>query len=295
MGNHRREHWSKQMTTLHDLKQLPQWVGWKIVIRDDKKIKLPVNPHNGRAASTKDSTTWATADEAWQAKVKYKLRGVGFVFTLDCGVVGVDLDDCFDGWHLKDEAKQVVQCLNSYTEFSPSGNGLHILAQGEIPNSIKRNGRGFEMYNQLRYFTVTGNEFGKGDIDEPSYNISSDIEARQAELMALWVTFGDGFQDELPAAVRKTYSDLNTEKIRHALTFIPAQLDYDDWLKILMAVHSEYPDSTGIELIESWSPGFSGVVEQKFRSFNRGNVTKGTMFYYSRQYGYTLTPSGDIL
>ena len=67
--------------------------------------------------------------------------------------------------------------LNSYTELSPSGNGLHILACGSIPHSVKT--AGFEMYNELRYFTVTGRVYG-----EPLH-----IEDRGIGLNALYAAY----------------------------------------------------------------------------------------------------------
>ncbi len=159
--------------TLADLKLLPQWVGYTAA-------KVPMNPHNGRAAASNNPDSWLTAAQAWAAKKRHNWAGVGYVFTIAAGVVGVDLDKCIDAdGHLSDEARQIVQMLNSYTERSPSGTGLHILARGSIPHSVKQ--VGFEMYNELRYFTVTGNVYG-----DPR-----DIEERDDELLALHATYAE--------------------------------------------------------------------------------------------------------
>jgi len=161
------------MKTIAELKTLSQWVGYT-------SNKVPMCPHTGGAASSNNPDTWGTAAQAWSAKKRYGWAGIGYVFTIGAGVVGVDLDDCFDSnGRLSDDARQIVQMLNSYTERSPSGKGLHILACGSIPNSVKR--PGFEMYNELRYFTVTGNQYG-----EPR-----DIEDRQGELEALFAVYCD--------------------------------------------------------------------------------------------------------
>jgi putative DNA primase/helicase len=43
------------------------------------------------------------------------------------GIYGVDMDHVLDGdGMLTPEAREVVGSLNSYTEISPSGSGLHI-------------------------------------------------------------------------------------------------------------------------------------------------------------------------
>lgn len=164
--------------TMSQLKALPQWVGYTA-------RKIPMCPHTGGAAASNNPETWGTAAEAWAAKKRHGWAGIGFVFTIGAGVVGIDLDDCFDeDGRLNDTARQIVQMLNSYTERSPSGRGLHILACGTIPHSVKT--AGFEMYAELRYFTVTGDVYG-----EPR-----DIEERPDELSALFATYCD--EPDLP-------------------------------------------------------------------------------------------------
>ena len=49
--------------------------------------------------------------------------------------------------------------MGSYTEVSPSGHGIHIIAKGSPNFPTNRNGS-IEMYNGGRYFTVTGRLFG---------------------------------------------------------------------------------------------------------------------------------------
>lgn len=79
-------------------------------------------------------------------------------------------------------------------------------------------------------------------------------------------------------------------QIRDALRYIPAWGDYDDWLRVLMAVHSVMPGADGVALVEAWSPGKPGEVAKKFRSFdaNRpGGVNLGTLFHMASQNGYS--------
>jgi primase-polymerase (primpol)-like protein len=49
----------------------------------------------------------------------------------------------------------IVYALNSYTEFSPSGTGLHVITQATIPQGRRKDQ--LEMYSTGRYFTLTGN------------------------------------------------------------------------------------------------------------------------------------------
>jgi hypothetical protein len=88
---------------------------------------------------------------------EHDYHGIGFVFTPEDDLCGVDLDGCLDpatgeieGW-----AQEIIEELNSYTEISPSGTGVHILVKGELPSERNRRGK-FEAYDRARYFTITG-------------------------------------------------------------------------------------------------------------------------------------------
>jgi len=264
-------------TTINELKHLPQWVGYDA-------NKVPKNPHNGQHAQTNNPATWATAAEAWQAKNRYRWIGIGFVFTLESGFVGVDLDDCFyrddEGvHHFKLYAKDVVQCLDSYTEYSPSRNGVHVICKGKIQDSVKRDDVGFEMYNELRYFTVTGKQLG--DI--------ATIKERTKELRALYATFTEERQEPTLPNIKPIHNNINPASVKKALEYLPIHQAYYDWLRILMAVHDAFPGQDGISMIEAWSPGYKGEVARKFRSFERtakDGVSIGTLFHMAKNHGY---------
>lgn len=96
-----------------------------------------------------------------------------------------------------------------------------------------------------------------------------------------------------PIAARPVVATSDTEQqVADALRTIPRKLSYKEWLTVLMAVHSTFPDSRGVSLCESWSPGYEGEVEDKFKSFdrNRANgVTLATLFKMAQNYGYRQT------
>ncbi len=79
------------------------------------------------------------------------------MFTPEDGLCGVDLDGCLDPetGEIEPWAQEIIEELDSYTEVSPSGTGVHILVKGELPAGRNRKGR-FEAYDRGRYFTVTG-------------------------------------------------------------------------------------------------------------------------------------------
>lgn len=141
-----------------EMKRRRQWVAWKLEERDGRPTKVPYNPRTGRRASSTDSLTWGPFEDALGALDRFD--GVGFVFSSGDPYTGVDLDGCVDPetGEVETWASEIADALDSYTELSPSGTGLHIIARGKPPASGKR-GR-VEMYDSGRYFTVTGNVYG---------------------------------------------------------------------------------------------------------------------------------------
>ena len=75
----------------------------------------------------------------------------------DDGEFGVDFDDCFDAdGNLRPERKLQLDSLDSYTERSPSGQGLHVIGRGMKQGPKCRRG-GVEIYDQsTNYLTFTG-------------------------------------------------------------------------------------------------------------------------------------------
>ena len=140
------------------LKVLRQWVMWKYENRHARLTKVPYCPlYPTRRASVTNTRDWGRFEEAITACEDGYGDGIGFVFTKDDPFCGVDLDKCrnpktgaIDLW-----AQEIIHTLNSYTEISPSGTGVHIIVQGELPPGPNRKGQ-IEMYDQGRYFCMTG-------------------------------------------------------------------------------------------------------------------------------------------
>jgi primase-polymerase (primpol)-like protein len=139
------------------LTSLDQWVCWRREERDGKATKVPVEPATGGYASTTEPDTWTDVETALEAVETANADGIGFVFTDDDQFVGVDLDDCRDpeSGTIDDWARDVVTRLDSYAEVSPSGTGVHVIVEGELPEGRSRKGD-VEMYETSRFFTVTG-------------------------------------------------------------------------------------------------------------------------------------------
>lgn len=120
--------------------------------------KVPMQP-NGIHASSTSAATWSAFDECAQTLVGGDFSGVGFVFSPDDDYVGIDFDHVLDemGEIIDPRIAEMVAELDSYTEISPGGDGLHVFVKGTLPSSIKTDH--VEMYSEGRYFTVTGSHY----------------------------------------------------------------------------------------------------------------------------------------
>jgi hypothetical protein len=158
-----------------ELKALPNWVCFRYRDEDDKK---PYRPGTEYAAKANKPETWGAYETAVGDTLIHG-GGIGFEF-LGTSYLGVDIDKCItdkdgklspDG-EISPEAMAIIEGLDSYTEYSPSGLGLHIIikAEGDVPikgnQTPKKNPpqgmKKLEMYANTdpRYFTFTGNVYG---------------------------------------------------------------------------------------------------------------------------------------
>lgn len=131
------------------------WVDWKFEERegDPKPAKVPYMP-SGRRASSTDSATWSTYAEVVEAVGSFD--GIGIVFT--GSLLGIDLDHCIseDG-NVSPEIESFIEKASTYTEVSPSGDGLHLYLRLTEPMTLERNRSGnYECYTSKRFFTVSG-------------------------------------------------------------------------------------------------------------------------------------------
>ena len=140
-----------------ELKELRQWVVYRLEEVNGRLTKPPYQT-NGEKASTTDSETWCTFEQALEAYNKNSFDGIGFVFTKEAEYIGIDLDKCInlESNTLEPWAKDWVERLQSYSERSPSKTGVHIIVKGKLPSESGTKKGNYEIYSHSRYFTFTG-------------------------------------------------------------------------------------------------------------------------------------------
>lgn len=149
-----------------ELKGYKNWVCWQ-AYPDPKShsgiSKKPVNPKTGGLAQSNNPDTWSDFETAVRESAKYS--GIGFMFS-NSPFFGVDLDDMpndiqdYQNGGADNIISEFVNTLQSYTEFSQSKTGVHIICKGTLPEGrrkAKNDSGGFEMYENGRFFVVTGN------------------------------------------------------------------------------------------------------------------------------------------
>jgi hypothetical protein len=114
----------------------------------------------------------------------------------------------------------------------------------------------------------------------------------------LIVNYIESGENERKQSTRSNYlPPASQQEVSEALKFIdPWKIAYDEWVSILMAIHSQFGDG-GYQLAESWGAGKPGEVEQKWKSFKpdgnvSGAVTIATLFQFAKLNGWGRNNAG---
>lgn len=137
------------------LKNYPHWLLFRHENDHKKPIRLATNGTLYPFDEKKDYKYFRTFDEIVKLYEQGYGDGIGFYFG-DTPFMGIDFDGAFAG-----TAGDYIKRLASYTEKSPSGQGYHVLLMGNLPAGTKNKAMqgkhdGVEVYDDKRYFTVTG-------------------------------------------------------------------------------------------------------------------------------------------
>lgn len=162
-----------------DLRVRPQWLIWRVEQKagQSKLVKMPYyaggSRRVGKQGDEKDRARLVGYDAALavapKAGTEVGCGGVGFAFLPGDGLIGIDLDAMIDPetGEISERGAAIIKACDSFTEFSPSGKGVHIYVRGDTAvlspegkrRSFKRNEIGVEVFCGSQFFTVTGRHY----------------------------------------------------------------------------------------------------------------------------------------
>ncbi len=271
------------------LKSLNRWVTWEWTWNGRKWDKPPISPATRKLASSTDPSTWVSFSEAFAAYEDGRCDGIGFTFGHDeeSGVTfsGFDFDGCrnSESGEIEPWAIHLIRLLDSYSEISPSGEGLKVFTSGELPKGKRADhDKGIECYDSGRYFTVTGNRLD---------GTPADVHERTEALKIVHQHTLGAPRNKCDA---KTGDLSDRELALSALNGLSASRasGYMDWLSVGMALHSV--DESLMGEWDKWSRTCpekyqDGVCARKWQSFsnvNSNGIGVGSLVFLAKQDGW---------
>lgn len=249
-------------TAIAPLADFRRWVSWKwVTLPDGKRDKPPFRADfPDFHASTTNPKSWAPFSVAVSTMAAGKADGIGYVCADDAENVYWDMDGCRDPntGEIADWAMAYVEECDSYTEITPSGQGLRIIGthDGALKTPIHAayklpgGGGGEIFFRAVRYITVTGNRLPGTpdrlrDISGPVLDLLA--RAGKAQAAQPMPEFGGTRSREEAAAP--------IGDVRAALRVIPNDdLPYDDWVRTgIAAFAASGGTGEGFEAWQSWS------------------------------------------
>ena len=141
---------------LCDLKQWVFWV-WGVISKgQNKRTKVPktVSQRGITAAKSNDPRSWLSFDEIRAGLVQNPetFNGVMMALTAQDPYIFIDLDNAVDHQgQIKAWADEIVTRIDSFTERSVSGTGLHIIGRGQKDQKWLQSSNGNRKYCRIAY------------------------------------------------------------------------------------------------------------------------------------------------
>lgn len=236
-----------------EMKTRRQWVLWRKEIRNGKPTKAPYQVNDRRADHSKPET-WNSYESVVAAYQRGSWDGIGYVFSKDDPYMGNDFDHCInlETGEIKEPARTYIHQLNTYSEKSPSGGGVHTICRAQLPDGKGRKDQklGFEIYDRRRFFTVTG---------VPVDGCRLIIEDRQNEI--------DAFYKEI--------FDKSSSKTSSVTSITPIELSDNDLIECAMKAKN------GEKFRRLWNGDYEGA---GFKSQSEGDMSLcAELAFYTRK------------
>lgn len=277
-------------------KERERWLLW------DQSNDTPRQPHwrGNFGISWNDPDEYHTFEEAIEAARERDSWGIGYVFKPDDDEYMLDIDSPFDDAgnpHDWFPGLQRFADAGAYMEWSPSGNGVHIPIEGEVPDWWRDSDvpdadhQGVDVLSN-KFCTFTG-----AQLDESGDEVT-DANAAPFLFHAYKNIRGESPRFKKDIAERQGGTgggDLTEEQVEEALDHVDPNLHYNDWLRLGFAVYDWDSGNRGKRLFESWSRSNPKWEERRGQPHiddiwdndsPRGQVTVATLIHHAKEGGW---------
>jgi hypothetical protein len=243
------------------VRKFPHWVLWRFDWVDETQTwaKVLYDAQTFNRAKSDTPSTWVSFTNVTKtfADKGDEFDGIGFVFSVDSDdLCGIDFDNCVEDGELKSGIAERLVELDSYTELSVSGTGLHVIVRGTFGKGRKRND--IEVYDRGRYFTFSGRSW-----DDPPKS----VKWRQSQLEKLKA---DVFPETPITEVRPRPISIN-KSTNELLGLAFASKNGDSISRLYDGIIDGYAgDDSAADLalcskLAFWSGGDPGLLDEMFR------------------------------
>jgi len=269
------------------------WTTWRTLERG--KLGFAID---GTAAKSNDPSTWMTRSQAQDCLVEYDHEGIQIALSPVGKYLlgGIDLDACIDTeGDLDPWAEAIVKLVDTYTEVSPSGTGLHLYFLAPLELTDKRwrkhvqrksprggKDQGIECYLGKHFLAVTDQTYQHYDtvrlIDEETLG---HVQIHMRE-------FDQRKRPQQPVIDE-------TERLYSAIDAMAnSDLSWEDWNTQGMAIYRVSTGShRGFEAFRRFSQKSSKYDEractERWENWRRSppdQVNEGTIFFWALEAGW---------
>lgn len=291
-----------------ELAQRQQWLLWKYEAKPGqaKPAKMPYYCQGGKRTGgqgdDRDRMRLATLEVVRRVFDKGGWTGVGFGFLPGDGLIGIDIDGAIDAetGEVQERCQKIIDACASFTEYSPSGKGVHIYVLGHTATA-KSNDIGLEMFCERQFFTVTGRAWAGSPATVQAID--------EGVLKRLHATIQDAKDKRKGGAADRPATPPNAAqpsggaggesaaalraRVEGALQAISPDVGYNDWISIGWALREAFGDF-GFGLWDAWSSRSakykdSADLQSHWKSFAPGkspDQAVGVIFARAKEHGY---------
>lgn len=263
------------------IRDLPAWVIWRFEDHPNggKPRKVPYYANGGKRhgeqGAPRDVANLVTFDAAKVAAARRGYDGVGFATLPQFGICALDFDNCIADGKIHPEVEALL--VDTYAEFSPSGQGIRLFFKGDLGNgkALRDGPYGMECFSSRGFVTFTGNTL---ELTELLGNADTVAPLNDGVRQLHTDRFARSKPEPIEAPPSATEPMWLTEpQIEELLAKLDPDMSHDDWLHVGMGLHHEtLGQESGFDYWDEWSakgskyPG-RDTLRQRWDSFGRHN------------------------